>query len=153
MKTTYVTAILASTLVLTSLAAVAQQDRKPKNPCRIDISFPHISTNIDERQGIRAVKVNAFSICNRPHSHISLTVQLWKENKVFKEMLIETVARQPKLVPAGARFYNENTFVPCLNYKMTNYYGIAFAKAKIDGKWYIAQHKLEVEIPPIRCGT
>lgn len=149
----YSVGLLAGTLALTSLTAVAVQVSKPKNPCRIEVSIPHISTFISKRQGIRAVKVNAFSTCNRPHSRVSLFVQLWKENLLFKEMLIQTVERNPKLVPAGMRVYNEATFVPCLNFNSTQYYGIAYAKAMIDGKWHFARSKLEIMIRPLNCGT
>ncbi len=99
------------------------------------------------------MKVNAFSTCNRPHSRVSLTVQLWKENRLLKEMLIQTVERHPKLVSAGMRVYNEGTFVPCLNFESSHYYGIAYAKAMINGKWHIARSQLEIEIPPLNCGT
>lgn len=153
MKTRYSAGFLAASLAITTFTFVSLQDRKPKNPCRIEVSYPHISTNIDERQGIRAVKVNAYSICNRPHSRITLRVQLWKENKVFNELLIQTIAREPKLLPAGKRFYNESTFVPCLNFRETKFYGVAYGKAMIDGKWFFAQHKLEVDMPSIQCGT
>lgn len=153
MRVKYSVGILASALAISSLTAMAAQVSKPKNPCRIEISFPHISTNISERRGIREVKVNAFSTCNYPHSRISLSVQLWKENRLFKQMLLETVERQPNLVPSGVRLYNEGTFLPCLNYNSTKYYGIAFGKAMINGKWHFARSELKVEIPPLRCGT
>jgi hypothetical protein len=149
----YSAGLLAGTFALTSLTAVAVQVSKPKNPCRIEVSVPHISTFISKRQGIRAVKVNAFSTCNRPHSRVSLSVQLWKENLLFKEMLIQTVERNPKLVPAGMRIYNEATFIPCLNFDSTQYYGIAYAKTIIDGKWHFARSQLEIEIQPLNCGT
>ncbi len=99
------------------------------------------------------MKVNAFSTCNRPHSRVSLTVQLWKENRLLKEMLIQTVERHPKLVSAGMRVYNEGTFVPCLNFQSSHYYGVAYAKAMINGKWHFARSQLEIEIPPLNCGT
>ena len=153
MKKQYSVVILLATLTVGSVGAFTIQESKGKNPCRIHLSYPHISTNLTERQGIQAVKVNAYSVCNRPHSKISLSVQLWKENLVFKELLLETVAREPRLVPAGKRFYNENTFVPCLNRESTKYFGVAFGKALIQGKWYVARDEIEVEIPPLKCGT
>ena len=144
--------ILVGALAVSSLTAIAVQVKKPKELCRIEVSLPHISTFISKRQGIRAVKVNAFSICNRPHSRISLTVQLWKENILLKEMLIQTEERNPNIVPARTRVYNEGTFVPCLNYKLSQYYGVAYAKAMIDGKWHFAKSRLTIMIPPLNCG-
>lgn len=153
MKKQYSASIFIATLTLGTLGVLTFQETKTKSPCRIHVSFPHISTNLAERQGLQAVKVNAYSVCNRPHSKISLSVQLWKENLIFKELLLETVAREPKLVPAGQRFYNENTFVPCVNRESTKYFGVAFGKAMIQGKWYVARDKIEIEIPPLKCGT
>lgn len=153
MRKGYSVGILIGTLAVSSLTAVAVQVSKPKAPCRIEVSLPHISTFISRHQGIRAVKVNAFSTCNRPHSRVSLTVQLWKENLLLKEKLIQTVERHPKLVPAGMRVYNEGTFVPCLNFELSHYYGVAYAKAMINGKWHFARSQLEIEIPPLNCGT
>jgi hypothetical protein len=152
MNNKYSVGILTGALAISSLTAVAIQVGKPKDLCRIEVSIPHISTFISQRQGIRAVKVNAFSTCNRPHSRVSLTVQLWKENLLLKQMLIQTVERHPKLVPAGMRVYNEGTFVPCLNFQSSHYYGVAYAKAMINGKWHFARSKVKIEIPPLNCG-
>lgn len=144
---------VAGVLAVSSISVFAIQGSKPKNPCRIEVSIPHISTFISKRQGIRAVKVNAFSTCNQPHSRVTLNVQLWKENLIFKELLFQTVERNPDLVPPGTRVYNEATFVPCLNFSSTRYYGVAYAKAMIPGKWHFARSQLKIELPPLNCGT
>jgi hypothetical protein len=153
MKKKISAALITSSLVASTLIVFLTGGHESKSDCRIQVSIPHVSTSISERFGLKAVKVNAFSTCNRPHERITLVVQIWKENLVFKELLISHVEREPKLMPAGKRFYNESTFVPCLNSQMTKYYGVAYGKAMINGKWYFANHKLDIVIPPIPCGT
>ncbi len=46
MKNNYAVGILTGALAVSSLTAVAIQVSKPKAPCRIEVSLPHISTFI-----------------------------------------------------------------------------------------------------------
>ena len=64
--------------LLNSGTAIAATDepKKPKPPCRLQISDAHISTSLLEKQGLRAVKVNASSICNVPQSNVTITVEI-----------------------------------------------------------------------------
>ena len=48
---------------------------------------------------------------------------------------------------------NFDTYVYCKNRETTSYYGIAYSKAFIEGKWQYARHVLSRIINPIDCGT
>jgi hypothetical protein len=145
------TAAGLSVLIASALLLVPAL-KKEKDPCRVDLGTPHISTHLAEREGLAAVKVNAFSICNRPHSRVTLTVELWKEETIFKKRLRKTVTRNRGLIPPNEKFKNENTFVPCRDNSETLYFAKAYGKALIDGVWHFAADKSEISIP-IKCGT
>lgn len=139
-------------IVLAVTAVIVPISQKEKNPCRVEIAYPHISTYFASKKGVDVVKVNAYSVCNRPHSRVTLTVQLWKEESVFKKMLLETITRHPGTLRANEKFYNKDTFEFCKSDSETLYYGVAYAKAFIDGKWQFAAHKLDLSTP-VKCGT
>lgn len=120
--------------------------------CKVSIGYPHISKFIQRNNGYLAVKVNAYSKCNRPHSRVTLTVELWKEELVFKKRIRKTVARHLQEIPAGEKFRNLGTFVRCNSDAKTLYFAKAYAKAWIDGKWQFAADKSKVSIP-VFCGT
>lgn len=140
------------TILVASAVLVAPVLKKEKIPCRVEVGRLHISTFLEEREGLVAVKVNAFSICNRPHSKVTLTVELWKEEIIFKKKIRKTVMVNPGLVPANQKFWNENTYVPCNSAAETLYFAKAYGKALIDGVWHFAADKSEKSVP-IKCGT
>lgn len=143
----------ATTAIALALTAVITPiSQKEKSPCRVEIAYPHVSTYFARKTGMDVVKVNAYSICNRPHSRVTLTVQLWKEEAVFKKMVVQTISRHPGTLLSNEKFYNKDTFAFCKSKSGTLYYGMAFSKAFIDGKWHFAAHKL-VLTTPIKCGT
>lgn len=140
-------------LITLSGSGIIAINMKSKPLCRIEVSYPHISTSLIKNKGIRAVKVNSYSTCNRPHSRIRLTVEIWKEGLFLKEKLFSTTERRIAPIPAYERFYNNSTFIPCLNRKPTRYYGVAYAKALIGDKWHYARDQLDIEFKVIPCGT
>ena len=146
-------ALVVADLVTLSGSGILAIKAKSKPLCRIEVSYPHISTSLVKNKGIRAVKVNAYSTCNRPHSTIRLTVEIWKEGLFLKEKLVSTTERRSAPIPAYERFYNNSTFIPCQNRELTRYYGVAYAKALIDDKWHYARDQLDIEFKVIPCGT
>ena len=48
---------------------------------------------------------------------------------------------------------NFDAYVYFRNHELTSYYGIAYSKAFIGGKWQYARHVLSRIINPIDCGT
>ena len=139
-------------VLIASALLIVPSLKKDKEPCRVDLGKLHISTHFAEREGFAAVKVNAFSICNRPHSRVTLTVELWKEETIFKKRLRKTVTRNRGLIPPNEKFMNEKTYVPCKSNSETLYFAKAYGKALIDGVWHFAADKSEISIP-IKCGT
>lgn len=145
--------VKVTTAVMLMLSAVViPLSQKDKNPCRVEIEYPHISSYFVKNSGFNAVKVNAYSVCDRPHSRVSVTVELWKEEALFKKRIKKTIARHVGLLTPNEKFYNQKTFVRCKSSKKTLYFGVAYAKALIVGKWHFAAHKLDISIP-VDCGT
>lgn len=155
MKTQKISALItALLLVITTLinnhSAEAQSS---KSPCRIEISIAHISKDLWIKTGKRAVKVDAFSRCQSPQSKVTLTVELWKTGEFLNHLVYSTVKRSVGITSPRDQVENFDTYVYCKNRETTSYYGIAYSKAFIEGKWQYARHVLSRIINPIDCGT
>jgi hypothetical protein len=124
-----------------------------KAACRIEVSDAHLSTQIFEQSGKRAVKVDAYSICDLPQSKVALTVELWKFGSFSNYKLAATTVNSPGTTLPGKRVNNFGTFLPCKNSVATRFFGIAYSKAYLDGKWQYARHVQSKEIFPLPCGT
>jgi hypothetical protein len=131
----------------------AEPSKKPKPPCRIQISHAHISDWILKNKGFRAVKVDAFSRCNIPQSRVTLTVEIWKKGAFGKIEVARSVVKSPGVTYPGRDVENFRTWRRCKSLKVTEYYGVAYAKAFIQGKWQIASDTYSLEIEPLACGT
>jgi hypothetical protein len=127
--------------------------KKPKAPCRIQISQAHISSSVFEKLGFRAVKVNAFSKCNVPQSQVTLTVEIWKEGKFGNIRVARTVTKSPGITYPGRNVENFNTWQRCKTYTDSSYFGVAYSKAFIQGKWQYARDTYSLKIKPLACGT
>jgi hypothetical protein len=139
---------------MTSLTGIESAGaHEPKLPCRIEISIAHISKDIWSKTGKRAVKVDAFSTCHLAQSKVTLTVELWKAGKFVNHFVYSTVKRSPGTTLPRNQVENFDTYIFCKNRGLTFYYGIAYSKAFIDGKWQYARHVFSRNINPIYCGT
>jgi hypothetical protein len=125
----------------------------PKLPCRIEVSIAHISKDLWIKTGKRAVKVDAFSRCQSPQSKVTLTVELWKTGEFITHLVYSTTKRSVGITSPRDQVENFDTYVYCKNRETTSYYGIAYSKAFIEGKWQYARHVLSRIINSIDCGT
>jgi hypothetical protein len=124
-----------------------------KPACRIEIGNAHLSTFLMETDGDRAVKVNATSICNVTHSHVKLTVRIYKVG-MFHNYLVAQRATNPMLPSStGLRIQNQDTFMKCKTNQVSSYYGIAFADATISGQKVAAPPARSKRIIPLECGN
>jgi len=130
-----------------------EPSKKPKPPCRIQISHAHISSWIFKHNGYRAVKVDAFSRCNVPQSKVTLTVEIWKQGTFGNIEVARTVVKSPRVTLPGRDVENFETLRRCKSFKETKYFGVAYAKAFIQGKWQFASDTYSLIIKPLACGT
>ncbi len=138
---------------ITFLSLQTANPTSPKLPCRIEVSNAHISKDVWIKTGKRAVKVDAFSTCHLPQSRVTLTVELWKTGQPFNHFVFKTITRSPGVTSPRVRVENFNTYIFCKNRDLTFWYGVAYSKAFIGGKWQFARHVLSQKIEPIECGT
>lgn len=138
---------------ITFLSLQTANPTSPKLPCRIEVSNAHISKDVWIKTGKRAVKVDAFSTCHLPQSRVTLTVELWKTGQPFNHFVFKTITRSPGVTSPRVRVENFNTYIFCKNRDLTFWYGVAYSKAFIGGKWQFARHVLSQKIEPIKCGT
>ena len=124
-----------------------------KAPCRLQIGIAHISTNLFENSRIRAVKVNASSICNVPQSNVTITVEIWKTGVFGNHFVVKRTVKSLGTTLPNSRLDNFKTFRVCKNDTPTSYYGVAYSQAFIAGKWKYARQVLSTKIIPLECGT
>ncbi len=124
-----------------------------KPPCRIDIDNAHLSTSVFHRQGVRVVIVKARSICDVMQQRVMLTVQIYK-TEILGDKLITSSNTNPQLQSSsGYVISNNGTTYVCKTHILTHYYGIAFSKAFINGRWLYAGRTQSPETVPLPCGT
>jgi hypothetical protein len=99
------------------------------------------------------VKVNAFSKCNVPQSKVTLTVEIWKRGKFTNTQVASTVVKSPGVTLPGRKVENLETLRRCKTFDETKYFGVASAKAFIQGKWQYARDTYSLEIESLKCGT
>jgi hypothetical protein len=124
----------------------------PKAPCRIQIDRPHESDYLSKR-GIKAVKVDAFSICDLPQSEVTLTVTLYKTGYFADHYVNRTSTNPLAETSQGFRVNNYGTYSVCINQKKTTYYGVAFSKALVAGQWLYAGNTFSTKLVTLDCGT
>jgi hypothetical protein len=141
-------------LGIPSLTANAEDSKNiPKPPCRIQIAHAHISKSVFLKYGVRAVKVNASSICNVPQSKVTFTVEIFKHGQFGPQLVARTVKRVPGVTYPGSKVDNFDTWRRCKTFKETRFFGKAYAKAFIQGKWQFASDTYSIELDPLKCGT
>jgi hypothetical protein len=129
---------------------------KPLTKCHIEVHNPHISKSMFRNQGVLAVKVDADSVCKRSMSDLVLTVEIYKIG-TFGYLFQHRVAVDREIIhefiPANQKIFNIKTNAPCKNKKLTEYFGIAYATAVVDGKTVKTLHVMTERNRKLRCGT
>ena len=145
--------ILISLLNVSDALGSRVRAKEAKPPCRLQIGDAHLSTDLFEKSGIRAVKVNASSICNVPQSSVAITVEIWKTGFLGNHRVGKQTTRSLGTTYPGSRVNNFSTYRKCLSKTPTNYYGVSYSKALIGGKWQYARHVLSEKAILLKCGT
>jgi hypothetical protein len=146
--------VLSSTLSPKSnSASPTTLPRTSKATCRIEVDDAHISTSILKNRGIRAVKVNAKSICNVRQERVTLTLEIYKVGKFSNYLMHRTQTNPDSPKSSGLIIRIQDSKVLCINSKSSSYFGIVFSKAFIQGKWQIAGNTRSTNITKLNCGT
>jgi len=145
--------ILLPSLFSTPSNAATTRPKPPKPACRIEIDNAHISTSLLKNLKVKYVKVNARSICNVPQELVTLTVEIYKIGALGNHLVSSQVTNPSDPRSAGLKVVNKETKQLCLSSQQTRYFGIAYSKAFIQGKWQYAGKTLSPKVIPLECGT
>lgn len=145
--------IIPPLLFSTPSNAATTRPKAPKASCRIEIGNAHISTTLLIHRKLKYVKVNARSICNVPQQRVTLTVEIYKTGLFGDHFVDRFKTEEFSPQSSGLRVKISNATVECKNDEMTHYFGIAYAKAIIQGKWQYAGRTRSDGIIPLHCGT
>jgi hypothetical protein len=125
----------------------------PITPCYIEVDDAHISTYLLRKEGTRAVKVNARSVCNQPMRKLKLTVEIYKERLFGDKLVAFDSVVVPTGIPGNKVIRNEKVSAKCLNSKESRYYGSAYATAVIGNKSLKTFKVRSEQTVTIRCGV
>ena len=146
--------LIIISLLNMNLALGSQSSTKePKPPCRLQVGIAHLSTDLFEKFRIRAVKVNASSICNVPQTNVTITVEIWKTGLLGNHFVWKQTINSLGTTYSGSQVNNSSTYRRCRGKTPTHYYGVSYSKALKDGKWQYARHVLSNKITLLKCGT
>ena len=153
LKSRFLFAGLFIVLVDTSMAPIANAViTPPMTKCHIEIDNPHFSRYIYRTKGIRAVKVNARSICNKPMRNLVLRVQIYKVG-FLRDFLVASEAVSAGFVIQNRGFKSEKTYVECLGHQWSKYYGVAFATADVEGWQVKTLHVSSEKTNELKCSN
>ncbi|MDP1712892.1 MAG: hypothetical protein Q8K86_10605 [Candidatus Nanopelagicaceae bacterium] len=145
--------ILLSWLIAMPSNAATTRPKAPKASCRIEVDNAHISTSLLKHRKLKYVKVNARSICNVPQQRVTLTVEIYKTG-FFGDHLVRRFKTKEYLPESsGLRVEIRDAYERCKNNEETSYFGIAYAKAIIGGRWQYAGRTRSKTIASLNCGT
>ena len=123
----------------------------PRAACRIEIDNAHISSTLYKHLNRKFVKVNAVSICNVPHSRVTLTVKIYKVGLLVDHFVSFSATNPSAESSSGYRVVNQGTRAVCLSGRMSDYYGVAYSKAIVDGKWQYAGNTYSPKVVSLPC--
>ena len=148
--------ITALGLNLLTPALASAETPKPKEvkaSCRIEIDNAHISASLLKNRKLKYLKVNARSICNVYQQRVTLTVEIYKTGKLSNQLVRSFATKEGLSSSSGFVVKMNNDVIRCRNTRETAYYGIAYAKALINGKWQYAGRTYSKSIILLDCGT
>lgn len=147
------TATAASILFSPPSHATTSPPKQPKAACRIEVDNAHISTSLVKHRKLKYVKVNARSICNVPQQRVTLTLEIYKIGLFGDHFVHRFETKEYLRQSAGLRVEIKDATVRCKNNEVTNYFGVAYAKAIIESKWQYAGRTRSRSNIPLHCGT
>ena len=148
-----ITALGVNLLTPTLASAATPKPKEVKASCRIEIDNAHISASLLKNRKLKYVKVNARSICNVYQQRVTLTVEIYKTGKLSNQLVRTFETKEGLPSSSGLVVKMNNALVRCRNTRETAYYGIAYAKALINGKWQYAGKTYSKSIILLNCGT
>jgi len=98
----------------------APNPQPPRAACRIEIDNAHISSTLYKHLNRKFVKVNAVSICNIPHSRVTLTVKIYKVGLLVDHFVSFSATNPSAQSSSGYRVVNQGTKAICKSGKMSN---------------------------------
>jgi len=110
------------------------------------------SQSVYRKHGVKVVIVKAKSVCNVPQQKVLLTVEIYKTDFLHDELVSESQTNPEFAASSGLVVMNNGTTRVCKYSKETHFFGIAYSKALINGRWFYAGRTRSPQIVPLVCG-
>ncbi len=93
------------------------------------------------------------SICNFRQSEVLITLEIHKKGALGDHVYGPFKNDQSPQHNSGFKVSLQDKYVQCTNTKPTIWFGIAYSKAIINGKWQYAGRTQSEKPESIKCGT
>lgn len=134
--------------------SVLQANRMQVKPeCRLEVGDAHLSSTLLKHRNVAAVKVNVRSICNVMQSTVRITLEIKKSQFPFDHTYGPFYNSNIPGQNSGMLVTLQDKYVICNNNLRTEWFGVASAKAIINGKWQIARKTQSEHKVFLPCGT
>ena len=145
--------ILSLILVNLTASSPISDATPPLTKCNIKLDNPHFSKSVEIGKGIKAIKVNARSRCNRQMTNLVLTVEIHKLGFLRDYKVASSDIRVEGPIFPNTVIKNQGTYVECKNSKSSKYYGEAYASAFIKSGQVRTFHVLTEKTITVNCGN
>lgn len=129
------------------------QTKEIKAECRLEVGDAHLSSTLLKHRNVAAVKVNVRSICNVMQSRVRITLEIKKSQLPFDHTYGPFYSSNIPGQNSGLLVTLQDKYVVCSNRLRTEWFGVAFAKAIINGKWQFAGKTQSEHKEFLACGT
>ncbi len=154
---TFIKTLLVSLVLLFFLTEQAVGTSSVPTPikplCRLEVQNAHLSTTLLKHLDIHVVKVNVNSICNVEQTQVLITLEIHKKGEFGDHTYGPFINDQSPGKNSGKNVTLQNKYIMCLNSKPTRWFGVAYSKAFINGKWQYPRRTESQTIKPLLCGT
>ena len=99
------------------------------------------------------MKVNATSKCDKQIRNLSLTVEIYKKGFLRNHEVVIGTLKVSELIPEFQKIENKSTWERCKSSKPSQYFGVAYAEAIINGKRMQTFRVRTDKVIALPCGT
>lgn len=148
-----ITFVIVATISLnTGITATYSASTIPnKDNCTLKVDVAHLSTNTAQKGRGSAVKVKARTFCDHRQENTQISIKIDKEGLFAdhgsKTFLLTSEKKSGRVVE------HKTAEIPCVNGKLTKFYGEAKATVNINGELIKLGPSYSDYIVPLCCGT
>lgn len=121
--------------------------------CRLEVQNAHLSSTLRKLEMREVVKVNVSSICNVQQTRVLITLEIHKKGEFGDHVYGPFVNQQIPRFNSGLIVKLQDKYVDCRSSSLSKWFGIAYSRAFIAGRWQFAGKTQSPKVEVLPCGT